>query len=123
MEIINIDENFNLEQYCKQYVKEHDEWPTIYSVRSHTQLFKTFKNFGVFTEYSEAERAFETNRFVRFGVYCGIVKNVVATYNSQKSRALLVSLCSEFRNFKQLFAVGKVVGFTVFNYIFGYTAV
>ena len=66
MEIINIDENFNLEQYCKQYVKEHDEWPTIYAVRSHTPLFKTCKNYGVFTEYSEAERAFETNRFVRF---------------------------------------------------------
>ena len=66
MEIINIDENFNLEQYCKQYVKEHDEWPTIYAVRSHTPLFKTCKKFGVFTEYSEAERAFETNRFVRF---------------------------------------------------------
>ena len=66
MEIINIDENFNLEQYCKQYVKEHDEWPTIYAVRSHTPLFKTCKNFGVFTEYNEAERAFEANRFVRF---------------------------------------------------------
>ena len=66
MEIINIDENFNLEQYCKQYVKEHDEWPTIYEVRSHTPLFKTCKNFGVFTEYNEAERAFEANRFVRF---------------------------------------------------------
>ena len=66
MEIINIDENFNLEQYCKQYVKEHDEWPAIYAVRSHTPWFKTCKKFGVFTEYSEAERAFETNRFVRF---------------------------------------------------------
>lgn len=66
MEIINIDENFNLEQYCKQYVKEHDEWPTIYAVRSHCPLFKTYKNYGVFTEYNEAERAFETNRFVRF---------------------------------------------------------
>ena len=66
MEIINIDEHFNLEQYCKQYVKEHDEWPTIYAVRSHTPLFKTCKNFGIFTEYNEAERAFEANRFVRF---------------------------------------------------------
>lgn len=66
MEIINIDENFNLEQYCKQYVKEHDEWPTIYSVRSHTPLFKTSKTFGLFTEYNEAERVFEANRFVRF---------------------------------------------------------
>ena len=66
MEIIKIDEHLNLEQYCKQYVKEHDEWPTIYAVRSHTPLFKTCKNFGFFTEYSEAERAFEANRFVRF---------------------------------------------------------
>ena len=66
MEIINIDENFNLEQYCKQYVKEHDEWPTIYAVRSRCPLFKPSKTFGVFTEYSEAERAFEANRFVRF---------------------------------------------------------
>lgn len=66
MEIMNIDENFNLEQYCKQYVKEHDEWPTIYAVRSHTPLFKTCKNYGVFTEYNEAERTFEANRFVRF---------------------------------------------------------
>lgn len=66
MEIINIDEHFNLEQYCKQYVKEHDEWPTIYAVRSHTPLFKTSKTFGVFTEYNEAERVFEANRFVRF---------------------------------------------------------
>lgn len=66
MEIINIDENFNLEQYCKQYVKEHDEWPTIYVVRSRCPLFKTYKNYGDFTEYSEAERAFEANRFVRF---------------------------------------------------------
>ena len=64
MEIINIDEHFNLEQYCKQYVKEHDEWPTIYAVRSHTPLFKTSKTFGVFTEYSEAERTFQANRFV-----------------------------------------------------------
>ena len=69
MEIINIDEHFSLEQYCKQYVKEHDEWPTIYAVRSHTPLFKTCKNYGVFTEYSEAERAFEANRFVRFADY------------------------------------------------------
>ena len=69
MEIINIDEHFNLEQYCKQYVKEHDEWPTIYAVRSHTPLFKTCKNYGVFTEYNEAERAFEANRFVRFADY------------------------------------------------------
>lgn len=66
MEIINIDEHFNLEQYCKQYVKEHDEWPTIYAVRSYCSLFKTYKTFGVFTEYNEAERAFEANRFVRF---------------------------------------------------------
>ena len=66
MEIINIDENFNLEQYCKQYVKDHDDWPTIYVVRSHTPLFKTCKNYGVFTEYNEAEKAFEANRFVRF---------------------------------------------------------
>lgn len=66
MEIINIDENFNLEQYCKQYVKEHDEWPTIYAVRCHTPLFKTYKTFGVFTEYNEAERTFQANRFVRF---------------------------------------------------------
>ena len=66
MEIINIDEHFNLEQYCKQYVKEHDEWPTIYVVRSRCPLFKTYKNYGVFTEYNEAERAFEANRFVRF---------------------------------------------------------
>lgn len=66
MEIINIDEHLNLEQYCKQYVKEHDEWPTIYSVRSHCPLFKTYKNYGAFTEYNEAERAFEANRFVRF---------------------------------------------------------
>lgn len=66
MEIINIDENFNLEQYCKQYVKEHDEWPTIYAVRCHTPLFKTSKTFGVFTEYNEAERTFQANRFVRF---------------------------------------------------------
>lgn len=66
MEIINIDENFNLEQYCKQYVKEHDEWPTIYDVISRTPLFKTSKTFGVFTEYNEAERTFHANRFVRF---------------------------------------------------------
>lgn len=66
MEIINIDENFNLEQYCKQYVKEHDECPTIYAVRSRTPLFKTSKTFGVFTEYNEAERSFQANRFVRF---------------------------------------------------------
>ena len=64
MEIINIDENFNLEQYCKQYVKEHDEWPTIYVVRSHTPLFKTSKTFGVFTECAEAEMTFQANRFV-----------------------------------------------------------
>lgn len=64
MEIINIDEHFNLEQYCKQYVKEHDEWPTVYAVRSHSPLFKTAKNFGVFTEYEEAKRTFEINRFV-----------------------------------------------------------
>lgn len=66
MEIINIDENFNLEQYCKQYVKEHDEWPTVYAVRSRCPLFKTYKTFGVFTEYNEAERTFQANRFVRF---------------------------------------------------------
>lgn len=66
MEIINIDEHFNLEQYCKQYVKEHDEWPTVYVVISRCRLFKTYKTFGVFTEYNEAERAFEANRFVRF---------------------------------------------------------
>ena len=64
MEIINIDENFNLDQYCKQYVKEHDEWPTVYAVRSRFPLFKTSKTFGVFTEYSEAEIAFQANRFV-----------------------------------------------------------
>nr|DAW56320.1 MAG TPA: hypothetical protein [Caudoviricetes sp.] len=64
MEIINIDEHFNLEQYCKQYVKEHDEWPTVYKVQSHSPLFKTAKNFGVFTEYEEAKRTFEINRFV-----------------------------------------------------------
>ena len=64
MEIININEHFNLEQYCKQYVKEHDEWPTVYAVRSHSPLFKTAKNFGVFTEYEEAKRTFEINRFV-----------------------------------------------------------
>ena len=66
MEIINIDEHFNLEQYCKQYVKDHDQWPTIYAVRSRCPLFKTYKNYGDFTEYSEAERAFEAKRFVRF---------------------------------------------------------
>ena len=64
MEIINIDENFNLDQYCKQYVKEHDEWPTVYAVRSRFPLFKTSKTFGVFTEYSEAEMTFQANRFV-----------------------------------------------------------
>ena len=64
MEIINIDENFNLEQYCKQYVKEHDEWPTIYSVRSRCPLFKTSKTFGTFTECAEAEMTFHANRFV-----------------------------------------------------------
>lgn len=66
MEIINIDEHFNLDKYCKQYVKEHDEWPTIYAVRSHTPLFKTSKTFGVFTEYNESERTFQANRFIRF---------------------------------------------------------
>lgn len=65
MEIINIDEYFNLEQYCKQYVKEHDEWPTVYKVQSHCPLFKTDKSLGVFTEYGEAQRTFECNRFVR----------------------------------------------------------
>ena len=64
MEIINIDDNFNLEQYCKQYVKEHDEWPTIYAVRSRCPLFKTSKTFGVFTECGEAEMTFQANRFV-----------------------------------------------------------
>lgn len=64
MEIINIDEHFNLEQYCKQYVKEHDEWPTIYSVRSHCPLFKAYKNYGLFTECGEAEMTFQENRFV-----------------------------------------------------------
>lgn len=64
MEIINIDENLNLEQYCKQYVKEHDEWPTIYVVRSRCPLFKTSKTFGTFTECGEAEMTFQANRFV-----------------------------------------------------------
>ena len=62
MKIMNID----VEQYCKQYVKEHDEWPTVYAVKSRCPLFKTYKTFGVFTECGEAEMTFQANRFVRF---------------------------------------------------------
>ena len=54
----------NFHEYCHEYVDEHGEWPTVYAVRRYCPAFENpTRCFGVYTEYREAEMAFEAKRF------------------------------------------------------------